>query len=55
MLAKVFLEYGIERSEVARIFKPYAATYDMLGSISRFVEDRQKVANGLLGLSDDVP
>jgi len=40
MIAEILFENGIERSEIARIFKPDATAHDMFGAISRFTEDR---------------
>ena len=54
MFSKMLFEDSVEGREVAWIFKPYAAAYDVFWSVARFVENREEVANCLTGLRNDV-
>src|SRR5580698_7656644 len=48
MFAEMLFEDCIESREVARIFKPYAATHNMLWPIACLLENRQEIANRLM-------
>jgi hypothetical protein len=54
MFAEEFPEDGIECGEVARIVEPDTASHHVLGAITRFIEDGEKILNRLPGLSADI-
>ena len=54
MLAEEFFENFVEGREVAWIVEPDTAAHDVLRPIARFVQDREEIANRLLGLHKNV-
>lgn len=54
MLTKIFTEDFIEGLKIARVFQPYAATNDVLGSVARLFENGEDILNRLMRLNCDV-